>query len=647
MKRRVPPTGSKKAASLLLLGLAIFSPVQGGSRQQAPPPLQHEVRVALKLVQVIVTDRQGRPVNDLAPGDFEIRDNKKKVDITVFEKHFVPDEGKAAVEEPDGGIANRPTGTNRKFFFIIDAQQSDVMGYALAKKAALHFLETRVESGDEVGLLSFQLRRGLIMHAYLTRDLAHLKTTLEDLRAIPGTGSEGAVTDPYEKEDAAARRMSYVATMRELAQALRAVPGTKNIVFFSAGYARSTLESDVLFQKAFEDMAREFAASSCPVFTVDLMGLRARFMSPDMRGDHSLRTLSDYSGGRYFDDVARTEDVASGIQSATAHFYVLGYSIGEEWDGRRHEIEVAVKREGCLVSAPSGYFSPKPFADFTDFEKQIHLFDAVFNPNPQFETPVELPAVLLPWRDEAGTRLLFLTELPWTGLPDIVLPRAELFTVLTDGENRIIEMKRGDFMAPNIEKKRAVYYGVMSPPAGSGNVILLVRNTATGRIARARATLAAIPPTESSFEMDPPLFLVSETDREVVFLKLTDAGLPAGEHPSPGIKDIFPFLSNRFAPVLDEVRLGTKTMLALVRTRIRDNPDARIEISAALMPDTGGEEIPLDSLISGLEKRGETDVLLIELALPEIGPGIYTVAITAREEVSGKIITIRRTLRII
>ena len=658
---------------LLLLVLTSFAPVFGENQQKTPPPLQHEVRVALKLVQVIVTDRRGRPVLDLGPADFEIRDNGKIVATTVFEKHFLPSAEDAAVERPGvrptppiGGREAGPAETGRKFFILIDVQQSDVIGYGQAKKAALHFLNTRIVPGDEVGVLSFQARRGLIMHAFLSRDYAHIEKIIKDIRAIPGYGGEGLVTDPYEKEDAAAflldlemaplnpgadeaaaRRMAYVGILRELAKALRSVPGTKNIVFFSAGYARSTLESDVLFQKAFEDMAKEFAASSSPVFTVDVMGLRAVGTPLEARGDHSLKTLSADSGGRFFADVARVEDVAAGIQGVTANYYVLGYSIGEEWDGRRHEIEVSVKREGCLVSAPSGYFSPKPFADFTDFEKQIHLYDAVFNEHPQFETPVELSAALLPWRDETGSHLLFLTELPWTGLPDVVLPQAELFSVLLDAENRIVKMKRGEFAAPDVEKKRAFYYEVSSPPPGVAGSIFLIRNTVTGHTARARISTTAAPPPGPGLEIDAPLLLVSEADRDVVFLKLTNAESPKDLAPAPGIKEVFPFLSNRYAPVLDEVRAGTKTMFVLVRTRVSGIPNAQVEFTTVIRDETKAEDIEVESTIADIKTQGLSNVLLLELPLPPLYPGRYVLTVVAREDTTGARIEVRRTFRMI
>jgi len=203
------------------------------SQKKPPPPLQHEVRVALKLVQVIVSDRAGQPVTDLQASDFVLRDNGQNVAITAFEKHFLPSTSTNRPTPSSGLSTSGSKDTGRKFFFLMDAQQSDPIGYAQAKKAALHFLDTRIEPDDEVGLLSYQVRRGLIMHAFLSRDHDQIKQTLRDLRTFPGTDSEGFVTDSIEEEnteaflldlqmsplnaaadEAAAKRMNYVAVLK-------------------------------------------------------------------------------------------------------------------------------------------------------------------------------------------------------------------------------------------------------------------------------------------------------------------------------------------------------------------------------------------------------------------------------------------------
>jgi hypothetical protein len=57
-------------------------------RKPAQEPLQHDVTVTLKLVQVFVTDPDGHPARDLDKSDFVLYDNGELQEITGFEKHF-------------------------------------------------------------------------------------------------------------------------------------------------------------------------------------------------------------------------------------------------------------------------------------------------------------------------------------------------------------------------------------------------------------------------------------------------------------------------------------------------------------------------------------------------------------------------------
>ena len=65
----------------------------GAEAQEKPvrtqKTLQHEVTVTLKLVQVIVTDKEGNPVTDLRKEDFILFDNGREQVLTEFEKHDI------------------------------------------------------------------------------------------------------------------------------------------------------------------------------------------------------------------------------------------------------------------------------------------------------------------------------------------------------------------------------------------------------------------------------------------------------------------------------------------------------------------------------------------------------------------------------
>ena len=62
--------------------------------QQIPPPqkpLQHEVTVTLKLIQVYVTDKNGKPITNVDKSAFRVFDNGQIQTITEFEMHMAND----------------------------------------------------------------------------------------------------------------------------------------------------------------------------------------------------------------------------------------------------------------------------------------------------------------------------------------------------------------------------------------------------------------------------------------------------------------------------------------------------------------------------------------------------------------------------
>jgi len=635
------------------------------------PTLQYEVSVTLKLVQVFVTDKQGRPVKDLNKSDFEIFDNGLPKTITDFEKHFLAVPGKKPEQKEVAELQKtavpppvRLPKLNRKLFFIFDIQQNDLVGFARSKQAALHFMDTQVQPTDEVGILSFQARIGLKMYGYLSTDQKKVRKAIEKLKGTPGTGSGGLPTEPLgeggegisaflapphnpEADYAEMLRKNYVSVMTELAKTLRVIPGYKNIVFFSAGFARSTLVGDMVFQKNYEDMGKEFGSSSSPIYTINTMGSRSHFISPDDRGDLSLQNLAALSGGQYYEDVAQAEKIASGIQNATGNYYVLGYYIDAKWDGQFHEIKVKVKREDCVVSAQSGYYNPKRFSQFSKFEKELHLMDLAFSENAQFQTPIGLPLVVLPGRGESGTHLIFLAELSWEGLKEVMKPPMEVVSIVIDQDNNMIVSKGGDIQIPDISKKRVVYYGMIPVNPGVYDCVMILRNMQTGKAARARGA-ATVPQTVTSgLQLDPPLLLVPTADKDVAYFRLTRQDKEPTDKFASGLKDLFPFLTNRMAPVMDEIPKGTSGVPAIVRSMVHNIPNANIEFSAFLKAGAGGEEIPLSPSILNGKRQGKVDILLLELPIPELRPGDYTLTLVAQDKNSVAKTEVSRSIRVI
>ena len=82
-------------------------------------PLQHEVAVTLKLIQVYITDKGGKPAMVLGPSDFRVFDNGQAVEITDFEVHTAEEAARppAAKAEPAPAPAGDSNGQEVLFLF--------------------------------------------------------------------------------------------------------------------------------------------------------------------------------------------------------------------------------------------------------------------------------------------------------------------------------------------------------------------------------------------------------------------------------------------------------------------------------------------------------------------------------------------------
>jgi len=386
----------KKLLRFTATALLTFHISAPGVAPQTPArkELQHEVSVAVKLIQVFVLDKQDQPITDLTKDDFVVYDNGSRQVITEFEIHLLPKEIRDEVladTQPSSPRAIPPQ-LSRKFFFVFDLDRITLGGYKEAKEAALYFLDTQVLPGDQVGLSTYSVLRGMTLCESLTDDHRTVRDKLEKFREVLGRPGGGpslwgmraeAMSDMRSQTgfavtgltreiygEAARQRnpevdwhemknLDFVQQMEEMAKSLRMVPGFKNIILFSNGFPRFLYEGETFFQKNFDRMAQEFATANSPVHTINTEGGRQYSRSIGSRGDSSLKNLSQSSGGRHFHNVKQHESIARELQAMTGNYYVLGYYAKEKTDGKYHKIKVEVKRAGCRVLTQNGYFNPQ------------------------------------------------------------------------------------------------------------------------------------------------------------------------------------------------------------------------------------------------------------------------------------------------
>lgn len=612
--------------------------------QKYQKALQYEVTVVLKLVQVFVTDKNGNPVTDLTKDDFILHDNGKLQTITDFEKHISAKSDKK-VEETLEEVKLPPpqkiqTRMNRKFILLLDVERNSMHGLALSRKAALHFIDTQVQSTDEVGVFSYSSFGGLVIHEYLTTDHKKVINAVKRLKGVTGMppiieggvhveiikprGEESArpsLKIPPIPTDAVARTNNFINNIKELAKVLRFIPGYKNIILYSGGVPGYLLFSpDQILRENYEEMGKELAAANSPVYSVSTLGAK-RVRALDM--------LSDISGGKYLYKVEDYEKIATQIQNITSNYYALGYYIDETWDGKYHEIKVELKRKEYEVHAQSGYFNPKPFTELSKFEKELHLIELALSENPYFQEPYSLNLIALPCSGKKESNCVLISEIPLDDIEEIIKGKTEHANFIFDNDNNVIFSTRGDIDFSPFSQERIYSYTILSLHPGMYECRTIIRNLKTGRAAVATSLVDVPEPLKSGMRLYQPLLLIPE--KKSVFIKLTKDSKKDAKKELLSLNDIYPFISNKHSPLINVSHKDVSKLLAVVRCSFVDIQKPEVNISASLVEHASKKKIPLSLSILSSKDQEDTVVLLIELQLPELITSRYSLNIVAEE----------------
>ena len=430
----------------------------------------------------------------------------------------------------------------RKFIFLFDFAYNNPRGIVKAKEAALHFIETQLRPTDEVGVLSYSGLGGLQLWEYLTSDHPKVRDVVEafGLKKVSGRvdnlqekyyeavtgqnpadaagwgkatlrGNEKSLPDMGAKPDLEAKpemkswvfaekgdlqALIFAERLKDLALALRYEPGQKSIVFLSSGVPYSLIYGiqapygdgrfgsfgESLLKQRYEDMFNELAASNCIVYALDTEEIGAS-LKKDLRtmGAFTLQKISSATGGKYFGNINHYEKHIEKIQNLTGCFYVLGYSIDEKWDGAFHQLKVEVVRPGCEVHAQKGYYSPKPFREYSELEKMLHLVDLALNEDPMSQVPVRFPVAKLTCPPDKKANLCLAAELPLDRIQDVLQGKFEIVSVVFDERGNTIELKREVKTAADRPKEKVAHQADFDLPPGKYECRVIIRNLETGR----------------------------------------------------------------------------------------------------------------------------------------------------------------------
>lgn len=327
-------------------------------QQQQPPPFRTAVNAVR--VDVSVTDRRDRPVDDLTATDFELREDGvlQRVDTAQFlrltgTRTSNTDES-LAIRSQDHAETEAARDDVRVFVIFLDdyhidkdqrlnlrVQQSisrlvkqfgpnDLLAIMdpLTPISALRFTRVRDELLERVR--KFEGRRGQLHPARsLLEEAQALRHDVWTVRgAVTLTALEGLVT--------------YLGGLRD---------SRKSVLFVSQGPA---MGRDLENRRTLEDILRAANRGNVTINTFDPRPLG----EAPLGGALPIHQLAHETGGRAVTNANEPDDrLSQTIEDASA-YYLLGYSPARDFaDGKFHKIDVKVKRAGMRVTARNGYWA--------------------------------------------------------------------------------------------------------------------------------------------------------------------------------------------------------------------------------------------------------------------------------------------------
>jgi VWFA-related protein len=542
--------GPLPSGALLAVALAALLPRGAAPQPRAQAPPVFGTGVELVRLDVVVLDKEGRPVTGLAREDFAIEEEGRPQTVESFEPVVVHGGRPASPDEPPRltGARLRAPSEGRCLLFFVDDIHLTQPTMARVSEALRRFLEKDVREGDWITVVApeeqlwwtarnaWEYRQLAAVVGRLVgqdkgdsaRDWAVLhaveygKEGVGGMPAALGPGGSSAteggpgrfavVGDPnapvqQEQVIAHVRRRTGISLggLQQALESLVRLRGQKSLVLLSEGFL--LLPKMPGYQEAI-DVARR---ANVAIHFVDPRGAQADRSGTELyltRGD--VEGVTAVTGGTVFSG----NDTEAGLRRVADRsdaYYLLGYQPDRPGTGER-QVRVTLRREGLEVRARSRYFVPEasPKKKAKD-ETPSPALEAMRSLADTTDLAVRTATLYFESNKKGEVATMLATEV----LPLPGKERRRLFKLVSEARAR----DGGPPVRDEFEGSTEVVPGVpvvlarqwhLAP--GVWQVRLLVEDTATGRIGTVLHTFEV--PDPKAFRMSTPILTAELEDPE-------------------------------------------------------------------------------------------------------------------------------------
>jgi len=403
--------------------LLTASPVVGQQPAAGPRQVTEVVRVHVVNVEVFATGKNGRPVLDMRPKEFELYEDGVVVPLTNFLAPAQSLVAKAPQARPGVSATAEiapPSEEEQQRTLVVFVDDLNLT--VSARKPVLdrlgQFLTERLQEGYRVILFSFS--RSLRRLTPLTRDSSQIAAALGVLRRTAFEGmmlqaqrdsilrdmGRPIAQESGEMGDAAREAIldntrsgasettvlerSLLEALTTLVDSLSGLAGRKVVLFvsqgiptnpnadlfvefgerFAGGQGQSMLSPENRLRHPVQVVALHANASRITFYTISAgseegFGISAQVQAPNAStlGTNDVinrdESLSELTTGTGGRKLFNA-DALEGMAAELDTYYSLGYSPDHFGDGRYHRLSVKVKRAGVSVRCREGYLDKTP-----------------------------------------------------------------------------------------------------------------------------------------------------------------------------------------------------------------------------------------------------------------------------------------------
>jgi VWFA-related protein len=413
-------------AVVAMIGNVVLPAVAQSNDSQTDSNLILKRTVRRVILDVVVTDANGKPVPALAQGDFSVREDNKKQKILSFDVHDLESGSDFAKLPPlpSNTFINVPAAPEHGplYVLLLDLVNTDNDDEPYARRQLLKFISAK-PAGTRFAI--FVLSDELYLAQGFTDDQAKLTAVLDPSHPRHHIPRIFLYQDNFGRGNPG--KMVHVFTT--LAQYLDGLPGRKNLLWFAGHFPIQLFPDDgdpVEYKDQVKGAINALALAQASIYPVDIRGVVVENahapggatggggLDSDYRTGGSAEpandtgasgsspggTQGDYqpnqaqaAGNQGYallahdymieDEIAKVtggrafysnNDLSGALSEATengASYYTLTYSpTNEKYDGSLRKISVDLSQKGYHLSYRRSYYSTDPDADSAQEQKR-------------------------------------------------------------------------------------------------------------------------------------------------------------------------------------------------------------------------------------------------------------------------------------